>query len=146
MLHSLLTLPYSSMCYCAPILHSTLHSNMHSLSHLFRIHLFVLCYALHLCTQFCTLLKHSVFNFHSKCVQQKTAKIVSFLHTVRNLHFLSKNSILFSRDNCRFFWVKNSWKCCGFGLPNCLQLRFHEKNCQKILGEKLVKMLRFWTF
>ena len=65
-------------------------------------------------------------------------------HTVRNLHFLSKNSILISRENCRFFggWktreivvvldffavdnfdftgknatkfqVKNSWKCWRF--------------------------------
>ena len=31
-----------------------------------------------------------------------------FLHTVRNLHFLSKNSTLISRENCRFFGVKNS--------------------------------------
>ena len=38
-------------------------------------------------------------------------------HTVRNLHFLSKNSTLISRENCRFFW-----------------------------GENLVKMLWFWTF
>ena len=38
-------------------------------------------------------------------------------HTVQNLHFLSKNSTLISRENCRFF-----------------------------LGEKLVKMLWFWTF
>ena len=30
------------------------------------------------------------------------------LHTLRNLHFLSKNSTLISRDNRRFFWVKNS--------------------------------------
>ena len=68
-------------------------------------------------------------------------------HTVRNLHFLSKNSTLISRENCRFFFlVKNSWKCCGFGLFSCWQLWFHEKNCQKKLGEKLVKMLWFWTF
>ena len=38
------------------------------------------------------------------------------VHTVRNLHFLSKNWTLISRENCRFF-----------------------------LGEKLVKMLWFWT-
>ena len=38
-------------------------------------------------------------------------------HTVRKLHFLSKNSTLITRENCRFFW-----------------------------GEKLVKMLWFWTF
>ena len=29
-------------------------------------------------------------------------------HTVRNLHFLSKNSSLIFRENCRFFRVKNS--------------------------------------
>ena len=55
----------------------------------------------------------------------KSSKIVSFefsrlKHTVRNLHFLSKNSTL-----------KNSWKCCGFGLFSCWQLWFHEENCQK---------------
>ena len=27
-------------------------------------------------------------------------------YTVRNLHFLSKNSTLISRENCRSFWVK----------------------------------------
>jgi len=42
-----------------------------------------------------------------------------------------------------FFWVKNSWKCCGFGYFSCWQLWFHEKNCQKNLSEKLVKMLGF---
>ena len=41
----------------------------------------------------------------------------SQVHTVRNLHFWSKNSTLIYRENCRFFW-----------------------------GEKLVKMLWFWTF
>ena len=25
-------------------------------------------------------------------------------HTVRNLHFISKNSTLNSRENCRFYW------------------------------------------
>ena len=41
-----------------------------------------------------------------------------FLKTVcKNLHFLSKNSTLISRENCWFFW-----------------------------GGKLVKMLWFWTF
>ena len=40
-------------------------------------------------------------------------------HTVRNLHFLSKKSTLISPINCRFFWVKNSGKCCGFELFSC---------------------------
>ena len=57
-------------------------------------------------------------------------------HTVRNLHFLSKNSTLISRENCRFFGVKNPWKCCGFGLFSCWQLWFDEKNCQKKIGVK----------
>ena len=57
-------------------------------------------------------------------------------HTVRKLHFLSKYSTLISRENCRFFGVKNSWKCCGFGLFSCWQLWFHEKNCQKKFGVK----------
>ena len=52
-------------------------------------------------------------------------------HTVRNPHLMSKNSTLISRENCRFFMVKNSWKCCGFGLFSCWQFWFHEKNCQK---------------
>ena len=39
-----------------------------------------------------------------------------FTHTVRNLHFLSKNSTLISRENCQFCW-----------------------------DEKLVKMLLLWT-
>ena len=59
-----------------------------------------------------------------------------FFHTVPNLHFLSKNSTLICRENCRFFGVKNSWKCCGFGLYSCWQLWFHEKNCQKKIWVK----------
>ena len=39
------------------------------------------------------------------------------------------------------FGGEKSWKCCGFGLFSCWNLWFHEKNCQKNLGEKLVKML-----
>ena len=43
--------------------------------------------------------------------------------------------------------MKNSWKCCGFGLLSCWQLWFHEKNCRKNLGEKLVKgFCRNWIF
>ena len=70
-------------------------------------------------------------------------------HTVRNLDFLSKNSTLIFREIVDFFWVKNSWKCCGFGLFSSWQLWFHEKNCPKNVGEKLVKMLGFcqnWIF
>ena len=72
-------------------------------------------------------------------------------HTVLNLHFLSKNSTLISRENCRFFGVKNLRKCCGFGLFSCWQLWFHEKNCQKKFGWKtrenvgVLSKLNIWT-
>ena len=33
----------------------------------------------------------------------KTFTTLFQTHTVRNLHFLSKNSTLISRENCRFF-------------------------------------------
>ena len=36
------------------------------------------------------------------------ANVSHLSHTVRNLHFLSKNSTLISRENCRFLGVKNS--------------------------------------
>ena len=47
--------------------------------------------------------------FHDLCAKRillggKCEKLS--LHTVRNLHFLSKNSTLISRENCRFF----GWK------------------------------------
>ena len=45
--------------------------------------------------------------------------ILCTVHTVRNLHFLSKNPTLIYRENCRFFFF---------------------------LGENFVKMLWFWTF
>ena len=37
-----------------------------------------------------------------------------YVHTVRNLHFLSKNSTLISREKLsKKIWMKNSWKCWG---------------------------------
>ena len=47
-------------------------------------------------------------------------------------------------------WVKNSWKCCGFGLFKTVDnYDFTRKIVKKNLGEKLVKMLGFcqnWIF
>ena len=63
--------------------------------------------------------------------------------------FLAVDNFDFTRKIVKKIWVKNSWKCCGFGLFSCWQLWFHEKNCQKNLSEKLVKMLGFcqnWIF
>ena len=77
-------------------------------------------------------------NVKSKCVKATLFEIFNFCPKIQ-LWFLEKMSI--------FFWVKISWKCCGFGLFSCWQHWFHEKNCQKKnLVEKLVKMLWFWTF
>ena len=50
--------------------------------------------------------------------------------------FCPKNQLWFPEKNCRFFWVKNSWKCCGFGHFSCWQLWFHEKNFQKIIDKR----------
>ena len=76
--------------------------------------------------------------------------IPSFQSTLFQIFiFCPKIQLCFSEKIVDFFGVKNSWKCCGFGLPSCWQLWFHEKNCQKNLGEKLVKMLGFcqnWIF
>ena len=67
---------------------------------------------------------------------------VASRHTVRNLHFLSKNSTLISQENCRFFF---GWKTC----ENVVVLDFlavdnfdfTRKIAKQILAEKLVKML-----
>ena len=58
--------------------------------------------------------------------------------------FLSKIQVWFSEKIVDFFfWSKNSWKCCGFGLFSCWQLWFYEKNFQKKLSETSWKC---WTF
>ena len=44
--------------------------------------------------------------------------------------FCPKIQLWFPEKIVDFFGVKNSWKCCGFGLFCCWQLWFHEKNCQ----------------
>ena len=65
------------------------------------------------------------------------------------LEFLAVDNFDFTRKNVKNIWMKNSWKCFGFGLFSCWQLWFQEKNGQKKLGEKLVKMLGFcqnWIF
>ena len=67
-----------------------------------------------------------------------------FLHTVRNLHFLSKKSTMISRENCRFFWGEKLVKM--FLVLDFLAVDnfdFTRKIVKKNLGEKLVKMLGF---
>merc|ERR1712049_27355 len=68
----------------------------------------------------------------------------SDLHTVRNLHFLSKNSTLSFRENCRFFLGEKLVKMLWFLTVKLLTtLISREKLSKKIWGEKLVKMLGF---
>ena len=47
--------------------------------------------------------------------------------------FCPKIQLWFPEKIVDFFWVKNSWKCCGFGLFSCWQLWFHEKNFKKFV-------------
>ena len=64
------------------------------------------------------------------------------LHTVRNLHFLSKNSTLISREKCRFFGGEKTRE--NVVVSDFLAVDnfdFTRKIVEKILGEKLVKML-----
>ena len=56
-------------------------------------------------------------------------------HCSKSSFFVQKFNFDFPRK-LSIFWVKNSWKCCGFRLFSCWQLWFHEKNCQKKFGWK----------
>ena len=72
-------------------------------------------------------------------------------HTVRNLHFLSKNSTLNSQKNCRYFLGWKTRENVVVGLFSCWQLWFYEKNCKKKFGWKtrenvrVLSKLNFWT-
>merc|ERR1711860_489890 len=61
----------------------------------------------------------------------------SLYHTVLNLHFLSKNSTLISRENCRFLWGEKLEKMLWFWTT----LISREKLSKNFFCEKLVKML-----
>ena len=65
-------------------------------------------------------------------------------HTVRNLHFLSKNSTLISRENCRFFGRKSRENVVVLDYLAVDNFDFTRKIVKKYLCEKLVK-LNFWT-
>ena len=70
---------------------------------------------------------------------------MSFMHTLFEIFiFCPKIQLWFPEKIVDFIWVKNSWKCCGFGRFSCWQLWFHEKNCQK---KNLVKISwKCWGF
>ena len=96
------------------------------------------------------LISHHCFKIrtiHQKMVQKITFQL-QLKNELKLLKFCPKIQLWFSRK-FRFFWVKNSWKCCGFGLFSCWQFWFHEKNCQKIFwvknSWKCLSKLNFWT-
>ena len=74
-----------------------------------------------------------------------------YSHCSKSSFFVQKFNFDFPRKLSIFFGVKNSWKCCGFGLFSCWQLWFHKKNCQKKFGWKtrenveVLSNLNFWT-
>merc|ERR1711860_110338 len=67
---------------------------------------------------------------HYKSVLDETVSVS--LHTVRNLHFLSKNSTLISRENCRFFLgEKTRQNVVVLGFLAVDNFDFMRKNCAK---------------
>ena len=77
-------------------------------------------------------------------IQKKNTIMLSVSFTLFEIFiFCPKIQFWFPEKIADFFGVKNSWKCCGFGLLSCWQLWFHEKNCQK----KWVKnSWKWWGF
>ena len=59
-------------------------------------------------------------------------------HTVRNLHFLSKNSTLISRENCRLFFCKARENVVVLNILAVDNFDFTRKIVKKNLGEKLM--------
>ena len=49
-------------------------------------------------------------------------------HCSKSSFFVQKSNFDFPRK-LSTFGVKNSWKCCGFGLFSCWQFWFHEEYC-----------------
>ena len=66
----------------------------------------------------------------------KNINIKSIFTLFEMFIFCPKIQLWFPEKIFDFWWVKNSWKCCGFGLFSFWQLRFHEKNCHKIIWVK----------
>ena len=68
-------------------------------------------------------------------------------HTVRNLHFLSKNSTMISRENCRLFWgLKTRENVVVLGFTAVDNFDFTRKIVKTILYEKLEKLVKMSGF
>ena len=83
------------------------------------------------------------YSVHLSRIIEKSRFNFPIPHTVRNVHFLSKNSTLISRENCRFFLVKTRENVVALDFLAVDNFDFTRKIVKKILGEKLVKMLGF---
>ena len=82
----------------------------------------------------------------SSSLSMHSATEVSLLsHAVRNLHFLSKNSTLISREKL-LFWVKTRENAAVLDCLAVDNFAFTRKVVKNVLGEKLVKMLGICTF
>ena len=83
---------------------------------------------------------------------EQKSKIENTFYTLFEIFiFCPKIQLWFPEKIVDFLGVKNSWKCCGFGLFSCWQLWFHVKNCQKKFGlitrenVRILSKLNFWT-
>ena len=76
--------------------------------------------------------------FHRAKRSQQMSEEVPKMHTVQNLHFLSKNSTLISRENCR---TRENVVVLDFLAVD--DFDFTKKNVKKFFGGKLLKMFGF---
>ena len=80
--------------------------------------------------------KYIAKNLHSQLLKCCWKSLI-FGDTLFEIFILCpKIQLWFPEKIVNFLGVKNSWKCCGFGLFSYWQLWFHEKNFQKNLGWK----------
>ena len=76
-------------------------------------------------------------SLNSKLEQNSSkGKIISETHCSKSSFFAQKLNFDFLRKLLVIFWVKNSWKCGGFGLFSYWQLWFHEKKLSKNIWAK----------
>ena len=86
-------------------------------------------------------------HYNRPCINQKMKTTLIRRPHCSKSSFLSKNSTLISRENCRFFWGENLVKMLWFWTFQLLKtLISREKLSKKKMGKKVVKMLWFWTF
>ena len=76
-----------------------------------------------------------------KCFQK-----VICAHCSKSSYFVQKINFDFPRNIVELFWVKIRENATVLDFLALDNFDFTRKNCQKNLGEKLEKMLWFWTF